>query len=212
MLDVLEWRTIGLDRGGRSIAVAGHPDRSRTYYFGATGGGLWKTTDGGTTWNPVTDGQLGSSSVGAVAVAPSNPDVVYIGMGEAQLRSNVIQGDGIYRSTDGGETWEKVLYQGPDAGAVDLALDPINPDVLYASFWEVYRKPWKLWSGGEGSGLYKPTDGGETWTELSNNDGFADGVLGKIGISVSRADPDRLYAVVEAEAGGLYRSDDGGST
>jgi len=263
VFDVLEWRTIGPNRGGRSIAVAGHPDRPHTYYFGATGGGLWKTTDGGTTWNPVTDGQLGSSSVGAVAVAPSDPEVVYVGMGEVQLRSNVIQGDGVYRSTDGGETWthlgldetqsigrirvhpedpdrvyvaalghpfgeneqrgvfrstnggetwEKVLYQGPDAGAVDLALDPTNPDVLYASFWEVYRKPWKLWGGGDRSGLYKSTDGGDTWTELSNNDGFADGVLGKIGISISRADPDRLYAVVEAEAGGLYRSDDGGST
>jgi photosystem II stability/assembly factor-like uncharacterized protein len=211
----------------------------------------------------MTDGQISSSSVGAVAVAPSNPDVIYMGMGEVQLRSNVIQGDGVYRSIDGGETWthlgledtqaigrirvhpddadlvyvaalghpfgkneqrgvfrstdggttwEKVLYHGPDVGAVDLALDPNNPDVLYASFWEVYRRPWKLWSGGEGSGLYKSTDGGETWTLLSANDGFAGGVLGKIGVAVSPADPERLYAVVEAEQGGLYRSDDGGAS
>jgi photosystem II stability/assembly factor-like uncharacterized protein len=261
--DVLEWRNVGPNRGGRSIAVAGHADRPHTYYFGATGGGLWKTTDGGTTWAPTTDGQLGSSSVGAVAVAPSDPNVIYIGMGEVQLRNNVIPGDGVYRSTDGGETWthlgleetqaigrvrvhpknpdrvyvaalghpfgeneqrgvfrstdggetwEKVLYQDTKTGAVDLALDPTNPDVLYASFWEVYRKPWKLWSGGDGSALYKSTDGGDTWTELSDNDGFAEGVLGKIGVSVSRANPDRLYAVVEAEDGGLYRSDDGGRT
>jgi len=261
--DVLEWRVVGPDRGGRSIAVAGHADRPHTYYFGATGGGLWKTTDGGTTWAPVTDGQIESSSVGAVAVAPSDPDVVYMGMGEAQLRSNVIQGDGVYRSTDGGDTWthlglaetqtigeirvhpedpdvvyvaalghpfganeergvyrstdggqtwDKVLHRSDEAGAVDLAMDPSDPDVLYASFWEVYRKPWKLWSGGAGSGLFKSTDGGDTWTELSDNEGFADGMLGKIGVTVSRADPDRLYAVVEAETGGLYRSDDGGST
>jgi len=209
-LPPLRWRNIGPKRGGRSIAVAGSPARPFEYYFGATGGGLWKTTDGASTWFPVTDGQVRSSSVGAVAVSESNPDVVYIGMGEAQLRQNVLQGDGVYRSTDagrswahvglaetqaisrvrihpddpdrvyvaalghpfgpnpergvfrtldGGRTWEKVLFRDERTGAIDLVFDPSDPDVLYATLWEVYRKPWILWSGGEGSGIFKTTDG-----------------------------------------------------
>jgi len=238
----LEWRPIGPDRGGRSIAVAGHRDRPFEYYFGATGGGLFKTTDGGASWLPVTDGQLRSASVGAVAVAESDPDVVYIGMGEVQLRGNVLQGDGVYRSgdggrswthmglaetqaigrvrihpgdpdrvyvaalghpfgtnsergvfrtTDGGRSWDKVLYRDDRTGAVDLVLDPNDPQVLYASLWEVYRRPWKLWSGGEGSGLFKSIDGGESWTELTGNPGFPGGVLGKITVAVSGADSQR---------------------
>ena len=213
----LQWRCIGPKRGGRSIAVAGHKDRPFEYYFGATGGGLWKTTDGGTTWYPVTDGQIQSSSVGAVAIAESNPDIVYIGMGESQLRQNVLQGDGVYRSTDGGQTWKhigleesqvisririhpsdpnrvyvaalghpfgpnpergvfhtldggltwkKILYRNDCTGAIDLVLDPNDPDVLYATLWEVYRKPWILWSGGEGSGIFKSTDGGRTFVRI----------------------------------------------
>ena len=193
-LPPLEWRSIGPDRGGRSIAVAGHADRPFEYYFGATGGGLWKSTDGGTSWRPVTDGQIGSASVGAVAVAPSDPDVVYIGMGEAQLRANVLQGDGVYRSVDGGRdwthlglaetqtisriridpndpdrvyvaalghpfgdnpergvfrtldggrTWDRVLYRDDRTGAVDLAVDPGDPQVLYATLWQVHRNPWR---------------------------------------------------------------------
>ena len=258
----LSWRNIGPNRGGRSIAAAGAPGRPHEYYFGATGGGLWKTTDGGTTWRPVTDGQLKSSSVGAVAVAPSNPDVVYLGMGETQFRGNIMQGDGVYRSTDGGRTWshrglgdvqaisrirvdpsnperayvaalgnpfgpgdargvyrtvdgggtwQRVLFRGPQAGAVDLVIDPTNPRVLYATFWQVYRKPWLLWSGGEGSGLFKSTDGGDTWTELTRNPGLPRGTLGKMTIAVG-ADGRRLYANVEAADGGLHRSDDGGAT
>ena len=261
LLPPMEWRSIGPDRGGRSIAVAGHADRPFEYYFGATGGGLFKTTDGGSTWTPVTDGQVGSASVGAVAMAPSDPDIVYIGMGEVQLRANVLQGDGVYRSddggkswrhlgladthavgririhptdpdrayvaalghpfgpnsergvfrtTDGGRTWEKILFRDERTGAVDLAMDPSNPDVLYATLWQVYRKPWRLWSGGEGSGIFKTTDGGDTWTEITRNPGLPDGVLGKITITVSGADPDRVWANLEAERGGLYRSDDGG--
>ncbi|MEE9557509.1 MAG: hypothetical protein V3V76_09625, partial [Candidatus Adiutricales bacterium] len=259
----LEWRCIGPKCGGRSIAVAGHKDRSFEYYFGATGGGLWKTTDGGATWYPVTDGQIRSSSVGAVAVAESNPDIVYLGMGEAQLRQNVLQGDGVYKSTDGGQTWKhtglektqvisririhpsdpnkvyvaalghtfgtnpergvfrtldggrtwkKILFRDERTGAVDLVLDPSHPDVLYATFWEVYRKPWILWSGGEGSGIFKSTDSGDTWKELTRNKGFPKGILGKITVTVSGADSKRVYANVEAEKGGLYRSDDGGDT
>ena len=259
----MEWRSIGPDRGGRSIAVAGHPDRPLEYYFGATGGGLFKTTDGGTTWTPVTDGQVGSASVGAVAMAPSDPDIVYIGMGEVQLRANVLQGDGVYRSddagktwrhlglsdtraigrirvhptdpdrayvaalghpfgpnpergvfrtTDGGKTWDNVLYRDERTGAVDLVMDPSDPGVLYATLWQVYRKPWRLWSGGEGSGIFKTTDGGDTWTEITRNPGLPEGVLGKITVTVSGADPNRVWANIEAERGGLYRSDDGGRT
>jgi photosystem II stability/assembly factor-like uncharacterized protein len=263
MLPPLRWRSIGPDRGGRSIAVAGHPDRPFEYYFGATGGGLFKTTDGGSTWSPVTDGKIRSSSVGAVAIAESDPSIVYLGMGEVQLRGNVLQGDGVYRSndagrtwshlglaethaigririhpadpdrvyvsalghpfgpnpergifrtTDGGSTWEKVLYRNERTGAVDLVMDPNDPDVLYATLWEVYRKPWRLWSGGEGSGFFKSTDGGDSWTELTGNPGFPTGVLGKITVTVSGADSDRVWANVEADEGGLYLSDDGGAT
>ena len=261
LLPPMEWRSIGPDRGGRSIAVAGHAERPFEYYFGATGGGLFKTTDGGSTWAPVTDGQVGGASVGAVAMAQSDPDIVYIGMGEVQLRANVLQGDGVYRSddagkswrhlgladthaigrirvhptdaqrvyvaalghpfgpnpergvfrtTDGGDTWEKVLFRDERTGAVDLVMDPVDPDVLYATLWQVYRKPWRLWSGGEGSGIFKSADGGDTWSELTRNPGLPAGVLGKITVTVSGADPDRVWANVEAERGGLYRSDDGG--
>lgn len=258
----LQWRNIGPNRGGRSIAATGSQTRPYEYYFGATGGGVWKTTDGGTTWAPVSDGQLRSSSVGAIAVAPSNPDIVYVGMGEAQLRANVMQGDGVYRSSDagktwthvglaatqaiarvrvhprdpnvvyvaalghpfgpneergvfrsndGGATWRKVLYRDAQTGAVDLAFDPNEPNTLYASLWQAYRKPWLLWSGGAGSGLFKSTDGGNTWTELTRTPGFPTGVLGKITVAVA-ANSRRVYANVEAADGGLYRSEDAGAT
>lgn len=259
----LRWRCIGPKRGGRSIAVAGHKNRPFEYYFGATGGGLWKTMDGGATWYPVTDGQIRSSSVGAAAVAESNPDIVYLGMGESQLRQNVLQGDGVYKSTDGGQawihmgleetqvvsririhpsdpnrvyvaalghpfgpnpergvfrtldggrTWKKILFRDEHTGAVDLVLDPSDPDVLYATLWEVYRKPWILWSGGDGSGIFKSTDGGNTWNELTRNPGLPKGIIGKINVTVSGADSKRVYANIEAQEGGLYRSDDGGDT
>lgn len=257
----LRWRNVGPNRGGRSIECAGSPSRPNEYYFGATGGGLWKTGDGGMSWAPVTDGQIRSSSVGAVAVAESNPDVVYIGMGETQLRGNVLQGDGVYRSadagkswthlgvgdthaigririhpsnpdlvyvaalghpygenaergvfrsSDGGKTWKQVLFRGEKAGAVELAMDVNEPRVLYASFWDVHRTPWQLWSGGPGSGLFKTSDGGDSWTELTRSPGLPKGLLGKITVTVSRADSRRVWAMVEAEDGGLFRSDDAG--
>ncbi len=259
----LEWRNIGPERGGRSLGVAGSPGRPNEYYFGATGGGLWRTRDGGTTWTAVTDGQLTSSSVGAVAVAETNPDIVYIGMGETQLRGSITQGDGVYKSQDGGETWrhlglsetqaisrvrvhptnpdivyvaalghpygeneergvfrsidggntwDKVLYVSSTAGAADLIIDRRNPDVLYASIWQVYRKAWKMWGGGPDSGLYKSTDGGDSWAELTEHPGMPEGPIGKIGVTVSPADPDRVWAIVEANEGGVFRSDDGGAT
>ena len=263
LLKNLKWTNIGHKRGGRSIAVAGSSSRPFEYYFGATGGGLWKTTDGGTSWNPITDGKINSSSVGAVAIAESNPDIIYMGMGEAQLRQNVLQGDGVYRSMDGGESWKhlgleetqvisririhpkdpnrvyvaalghtfgsnvergifrtldggeswkKILFKNDKTGAVDLTLDPNNPDVIYATLWEVYRKPWKLWSGGSGSGFYKSIDGGDTWKEITRNPGLPEGIWGKSTVSVSGANSKRVYVNVEAKNGGLYRSDDGGET
>jgi photosystem II stability/assembly factor-like uncharacterized protein len=257
----MKWRNIGPNRGGRSLGSTGSPGRPLEYYFGATGGGLWKTTDGGQEWFPVTDGQINSSSVGAVAVAETNPDIVYIGMGETQLRGSITQGDGVYksedggkkwrhlglketqsisririhptnpdivfvaalghpygdneergvfRSKDGGNTWQKVLYVGANTGAADLIIDKTNPKILYATTWQVYRKTWKMWGGGEGCRLYKSVDGGDTWIDLSKNPGLPVAPLGKIGITVSPANPNRLYAIVEANDGGVYRSDDAG--
>ncbi|GAB5553604.1 MAG: hypothetical protein Sapg2KO_31950 [Saprospiraceae bacterium] len=261
--DQLKWRNIGPYRGGRSLGSAGSPGRPNEYYFGATGGGLWKTVDGGTEWFPVTDGQVTSSSVGAVAIAETNPDIVYIGMGEVQLRGSITQGDGVYKTTDGGKTWrhlglketqavsririhptnpdivyvaalghpyganeergvfrskdggntwEKVLYANDKAGAVDLIIDRTNPDVLYASTWQVYRKAWKMWGGGPDCKLWKSLDGGDTWIDLTKNPGMPEGPIGKIGVTVSPANPDRVWAIVEANEGGVFRSDDGGWT
>ena len=259
----LKWQVVGPVRGGRSITSAGSPGRPLEYYFGAVGGGLWKTTDGGTSWNPVTDGQLRSSSVGAVAVSETNPDIVFIGMGETCIRGNIMQGDGVYKSsdagktwthigladtqaiakirihptnpdvvfvaafghpagpnedrgvfksTDGGKTWRKVLYRDNKTGAIDLAIDRHNPNVMYAALWEAYRVSWQMSSGGPGSGLFKSTDGGETWTEITHNPGLPSGIIGKIGITVSGADSNRLYAQIENADGGTYRSDDAGAT
>ena len=257
------WRNIGPDRGGRSIAVAGVRGRKGEAYFGATGGGLWKTTDGGDTWAPVTDGQVRSASVGAVAVSETNPDIVYIGMGETCIRGNIMPGDGVYRSsdagktwthagfresdgiakirihprnpdivfvaafgkysapsaergvyksTDGGKTWRRVLFRDDRTAAIDISIDPANPDVIYAALWEAYRKEYQMSSGGPGSGLFRSTDGGETWTEITRNPGLPSGLVGRIGVAVSGADGKRVYALVENEKGGLFRSDDAGAT
>jgi photosystem II stability/assembly factor-like uncharacterized protein len=258
----IKWRSIGPFRGGRATAVAGIPSQPQTYYFGATGGGIWKTTDGGFTWLPVSDGQIATGSVGALAVSESDPNVVYAGMGEACIRGNASPGDGVYKSTDagrtwkhmglektqqigavvvnprnpnivfvaalghqfaaneergvyrsidGGTTWKQVLTRGPKAGAVDIVMDANNSNVLYAAFWEVYRTPYSLESGGPGSGIWKSTDGGETWKDLSHATGMPHGIMGRIGITVSGANSDRVWAIVEAEEGGVYRSDNGGA-
>lgn len=259
----MRWRSIGPARGGRSIAVAGSASRPNEYYFGATGGGVWKTTDYGMNWTPVGDDVFRTSSVGAIAIAPSNPDIVYVGMGESCFRGNIIQGDGlykttdggktwqhigladtqviskirvhptnpdlvyaavlghsfnphpergVYRSRDGGKTWEKVLFRDELSGAVDLSMDPNNPDVLFAATWQVYRTPWSMESGGPGSALYKSTDGGTTWTDISKNPGLPTGLWGKVGVSVSGADSNRVYAIIENENGGVFVSDDAGAT
>ncbi|HEY7289225.1 MAG TPA: hypothetical protein VH583_05255 [Vicinamibacterales bacterium] len=259
----LKWRNIGPPRGGRSIAAEGTVTRPYEYYMGATGGGLWKTTDGGTTWKPVTDGHIQSSSVGAIGIAPSNPDIVYIGTGESEIRGNIIQGNGAYKTTDGGKTWtsigladtqviskirvhptnpdlvyvaafghhaapnpergvfrskdggktwDKILFRDNKTGAIELVLDPKNPQVIYAALWEAYRNSWEMSSGGPGSGLFKSTDGGDHWTEISRNPGLPKGVLGKMGLSVSGADSNRVYAQIEAEDGGFFASDDAGAT
>ncbi len=261
-LKALEWREIGPYRGGRSAAVAGIPSDRETYYMGATGGGVWKTVNGGATWRNVSDGYFGGS-VGAVAVSEWDPNVVYVGLGEKTVRGNVSPGDGlwrstdagdtwkkigladsqhvsririhpkdpdlvyvaamghlfgpndqrgVYRSTDGGESWERVKFVSDEVGAVDLAMDPTNPRILYASFWRVRRTPYSLESGGEGSGLYKSVDGGDTWELLSDNEGFPQGTLGIIGVAVSATNNKNVYAMVEAEKGGVYRSRDGGET
>ncbi len=304
LFQALDFRLVGPFRGGRSTAVAGVPGQPRTFYMGSTGGGVWKTTDGGATWRNVSDmaraeketlpatvmGEVGpgtalsefftappkepkptrlrpgdafgSASVGAIAVAPSDPNVVYVGMGSACIRGNVSPGDGVYKSTDGGETWHrlglaqvqtiakirvhptnpdlvyvaalghafgpnpergvyrstdggrswrKVLYAGERAGAIDLVMDPGNPRVLYAATWEAMRQPWTMISGGPGSGIYKSIDGGDTWRRLT--EGLPAGALGRIGLALSPANPDRVWALVEAkEKWGVYRSDNGGGS
>ena len=260
----LRWQSVGPDRGGRSIGVAGSDARPLEYFFGATGGGLWKTTDGGTNWQPVTDGKITSASVGAVAVCEADPDVLYIGTGETQIRGNIQQGDGIYKSTDGGtswshlglaetqnisririhpddcntvwagafgvhsapnpergvykstdggESWRNVLYRDDRSGVVDISVHPENPNIVFAALWEAWRKSWGMSSGGPGSGLFRSHDGGETWEEITRNPGLpAEGLIGKIGVAVSPVDPMRVYAIVENDEGGVFRSDDGGDT
>lgn len=265
LYQAMEWRNIGPFRGGRTVASTGVASQPRTFYFGGVGGGVWKTTDGGETWTNVTDGQIATSSVGAIAVAPSDPNVVYVGMGEHAVRGVMTShGDGVYKSTDAGKTWkhmglarsraisrirvhptnpdlvyvaaqgapygpsedrgvyrskdggatfEKVLYVSPDAGPSDLDMDPSNPRILYAAFWDHRRAPWEVRSGGPGSGLHRSTDGGDTWVKLGDDPktGFPE-LKGKMAVAVS-ADPDRVYALVEADPkGGLYRSDDAGKT
>ena len=255
----LEFRTIGPFRGGRVTAVTGVRHQPQTFYFGATGGGVWKTTDGGSNWQVVSDKDFKTGSIGAIAVSESDPNVVYVGTGEEPVRGNASHGDGVYKSTDagrtwknvglrdsrhiarvrvhprnpdlvyvaaqghlwgpnaergifrsedGGKTWKKILYVDEKTGASDLAMDPSNPRILYAAFWQMVRHPWELVSGGPGSSLWKSTDGGDTWKKLTA--GLPDGMWGKVGVAVSPALPSRVFAFVEAKHGGLFRSEDAG--
>ena len=263
LYSALDYRNLGPYRGGRSAAVTGVPGQPSTYYFGGTGGGVWKTTDGGQTWKNISDGFFGGS-IGAVAVSEWDPNVIYVGGGEVTVRGNVSHGygmwksedagktwkhlglddsrripririhprnpdlvyaavlghlfgpneeRGVYRSKDGGATWEKILFVSDEAGAVDLVMDPTNPRILYASTWRILRTPYSLESGGEGSALWKSTDGGDTWEEVTGKDnGLPRGTLGIIGVTISPANPNRVWAIVEAQDGGVFRSDDGGET
>jgi photosystem II stability/assembly factor-like uncharacterized protein len=258
----MKWRLVGPFRGGRVLAVTGIASEPNTYYFGAVAGGVWKTTDGGVSWLPIFDHEK-ISSIGAIAAAPSDPNVLYVGTGESCIRGDISYGDGMYkstdagkswthigledtqhiariivdprnpdivlvaalghaygpnaergvfRSTDGGKSWQKVLYQDDKTGAIDLSFDPQNSHVVFAALWQASRSPWGLYSGGPGSALYKSSDGGATWKKLEGH-GLPKGVLGRIGVSVSGADSNRVYALIEAaENGGLYRSDDAGDT
>ncbi len=266
----LRFRDIGPFRGGRSTAVAGIPDQPFTFYMGATGGGVFKTTDAGVSWANVSDGFFAAGSIGAVAVPESDPSVVYVGTGSACPRGNISPGIGMYRSTDagaswrhiglrdagqigklavhptdpdvvyvaapghifgpneqrgvfrsrdGGASWDKVLYLNDETGAVDIKMDTSNPDVLYAAFWRAERKPWTIISGGSEGGIYRSTDGGDTWNKLTR--GLPRGMTGRIGIAISPANPRRLWAIIEGEriaSGferdefGMYRSDDAGDT
>ncbi len=258
----MHYRLIGPFRGGRSLTAAGIPGDPTTYYFGATGGGVWKSTDGAMTWTSVFDKE-GTADIGSIAVANSNHNVIYVGTGEACIRGNISQGDGVYRSldggktwkntglrdsraigkvivnptnpdiafvaalghpygpnaergifrtTDGGKTWEKVLYKDENTGGVDVAFDPHNPNILFAALWQARRTSWSMASGGPGSGLYRSNDGGTTWKHIEEH-GLPKGPYGKIGIAVA-ANSDRVYALIEAHNpdGGLYRSDDGGES
>jgi photosystem II stability/assembly factor-like uncharacterized protein len=262
-LAALEWRSIGPFRGGRVIAVAGHPTEFATFYMGSTGGGVWKTEDGGTYWENISDGYFKRASVGALAVAESDPNVIYVGMGESTIRSNVSHGDGVYKSTDGGRTWrhcgltetrnigkvrvhptnpdlvyvgafghahganpergvyrskdggatwEQVLFRSAEAGVVDLSLDATNPRIIYAAFWEGVHRAHELVSGGPGSALYRSSDGGDTWEEISRKPGMPTGLLGRMGIAASPAQSGRVWAIVEAKDGAVLRSDDYGET
>ena len=260
LFGAMKWRQIGPFRGGRVVAVSGVPGDPTTWYFGGVAGGVWKSTDVGVTWKPIFDDQK-IASIGAIAVADADHNILYVGTGEACVRGNITYGDGVYKSVDagktwknmglkdtrhigaivinptnpdivlvaalghafgpneergifrtadGGKTWAKVLYKDRDTGGIDVVLDPHDPSVVYASLWQVRREPWTFTSGGPGSGLYKSTDGGLTWTQLTGH-GLPDGPIGRIGISVSGADSNRVYTMIEAKEGGLFRSDDGGN-
>ena len=262
LYDGLTWRSIGPYRGGRSAAVTGVAGKPTLFYMGATGGGVWRTTDGGSTWENISDGYFGGS-IGAVAVSESDNNVIYVGGGEVTVRGNVssgygmwksedagetwksvgladsrhiprvrihpdnpdlvyaaVLGDlfkpsnerGVYRSKDGGKTWEKILFANADAGAVDLTFDPNNPRILYASTWRIRRTPYSLESGGEGSAIWKSTDGGDNWTEITRNDGLPKGIIGISGITVSPVNSQRVWAIIEANDGGVFRSENGGKT
>ena len=258
----LQYRMVGPSRGGRVTAVAGHRAHPSTFYMGTVGGGVWKTDDYGNIWYPVSDGYFATGSIGAIRMAESNPNIVYVATGSDALRSNVIIGKGVYKSTDagktwthiglektgnsgailihpenpdlvyvaaignpfisnpergvyrskdGGESWENVLFVSDETGAVDLEFVPDDPSEIYATMWRAERKPWTIVSGGHEGGVYKTTDGGDTWNQLTR--GLPSGLCGKADLAVSPADPDRVYVLIEAPGteGGVYRSDNRGA-
>jgi photosystem II stability/assembly factor-like uncharacterized protein len=263
LISKLHWRNVGPYIGGRVVTVTGVPGHNNLFYMGTVGGGIWKSTNYGVSWENISDGQLkgASASIGAIAVAPSNPNILYAGTGESDIRNTFITGDGVYKSTDtgktwhyvgladthtisnivvdpknpdivyassmghvfvsdpdrgvfkstdGGKTWKKVLFIDDKTGVISLVMDQSNPDVLYAAAWQAQRFPWGLTSGGPGSGIYKTTDGGAHWTNITHSEGFAKDLLGRIGIGVSASNPNIVYAIVQSKDGGVFRSEDGG--
>jgi photosystem II stability/assembly factor-like uncharacterized protein len=265
LMTKLKWRCIGPYIGGRVVTVTGVPGNNNLFYAGTVGGGVWRSTTEGVEWECITDGKLPgpSSSIGAIAVAPSDPKILYVGTGETDIRNTVIPGDGVFKSTDAGETWQyvglrdthstsaivvnpkdpnvvyvasmghvfgpnpdrgvfksvdggrswkKILFVDNDTGAICLVNDPNHPDVMYAAMWQAVRKPWGLTSGGPGTGIYKTTDGGEHWTNISRNHGLPTDQIGRIGLGVAASKPDTVYAIIQAKEGGVFRSDDAGAT
>ncbi|HEY6450086.1 MAG TPA: hypothetical protein VIX60_05340, partial [Candidatus Cybelea sp.] len=265
LISKLKWRSIGPYIGGRSVAVAGVPNEPNLFYFGGVEGGVWKSANYGLSWSNITDGKIPgiADPIGALAVAPSNPKVIYAGTGEADIRSDFDTGDGVYKTTnggktwsyaglrethmvaklvidprdpnvvyaasmghvfmpnsergifktiDGGKSWQKILFIDSDTGGIDLAMDSRDPKVLYAAMWQAQRRPWTLVNGGPGSALFKTTDGGAHWNKISTNRGFATGILGKIGVAVAASNPRVVYAIVQAREGGVFRSNDAGAT
>lgn len=265
LIGKLHWRNIGPYIGGRVVAVTGVASQPNLFYMGSVDGGIWKSTDYGVKWENISDNALpgSSDSIGAIAVAPSNPDVIYAGTGESDIRGDMITGDGVFKSTDagktwqyaglrdtrtttgivvdptdpdvvyvssmghvfqpgthrgvfkstdGGKTWHRILYVNSKTGAIDLVMDPNDPDTLYAAMWQAQRTPWSLTSGGPGSGLYKSTDGGAHWHDITRHAGLPRGVLGRIGITASKSHPGTLYTIMQAKDGGVFRSDDAGKT
>ncbi len=265
LMGKLKWRSVGPYIGGRVVTVTGVAGNANLFYAGAVGGGVWRSTDEGVEWKNISDGKLPgpSSSIGAIAVAPSDPKILYAGTGEADIRSDVIPGDGVYKSTDagqtwqyaglrdthsisailvdpkdanvvyaasmghvfksnpdrgvfkssdGGKSWQKVLFVDDNTGAICLVMDPNHPEVMYATMWQAVRMPWGLSSGGPGSGIYKTTDGGAHWSNITRNPGLPQTVLGRIGVSIAASKPDIVYAIIQAKDGGVFRSDDAGAT
>jgi photosystem II stability/assembly factor-like uncharacterized protein len=265
LMSKLKWRSVGPYIGGRVVTVSGVPGNADLFYMGTVGGGIWKSTNFGVSWENISDGALpsSSSSVGAIAVAPSDPKILYAGMGESDIRTDMIPGDGVFKSTDagkswhymglsdthtisnivvdpknpdvvyassmghvfkpdpergvfkstdGGKTWNKILFVNDETGAINLVMQPQNPEILYAAMWQAVRTPWSLSSGGPGSGIYKSTDGGAHWTNITRNEGLPEDLLGRIGVGVTAANPNVVYAIMQAKEGGVFRSDDAGKS
>ncbi|MGH8321191.1 MAG: VPS10 domain-containing protein, partial [Gammaproteobacteria bacterium] len=267
LLSALQWRSIGPYVGGRVIAVTGVAQQPNLYYMGATGGGVWKSANYGATWQNISDGQFDNANIGAIAVAPSNPKIIYVGTGESDIRNTLLTGDGmykstdagktwshigladthiisrivvdpnnpdivyvaamghvfapnaergVYKSTDGGKTWKKILYVNDQTGAIDLVMNPRNPQIMYAALWQAYRTHWTFSSGGPGSGIYESTDGGSHWRNISHNTGLPTGIFGRIGLAIAPSDPNVLYTIIQAKYqdkdGGVFRSDNAGQS